>query len=64
MPLGAGSPAVDAGVAAGALLTDQRGAPRLPPPDASAVEAVELLFRYGFESGDASAWSATVPGGF
>lgn len=66
MPLMPGSPALGAGVAGGAPATDQRGVPRTPPPAAGAFEGTadgifaDGIFADGFESGDTSAWSATV----
>ena len=59
--LGAGSPAVGAGVGAGAPARDQRGVLRDAAVDAGAYEsAPELVFFDSFESGGFAAWSATV----
>lgn len=62
MALLPGSPALGAGVAAGAPPADQRGAARTPPPDAGAFEGLaDVVFRDGFASGDTTAWSSTTP---
>jgi hypothetical protein len=63
-----GSAAIDAGVDPSCPLTDARGAPRpidgdgddIAVCDIGAFEADLPLFADGFESGDTSAWSATV----
>lgn len=59
--LTAGSPAIDAGVDSG-LTHDFFGNPRPAGPgfDIGAQEYV-LIFEDGFESGDATAWTSTVP---
>lgn len=60
-PLTPGSVAVDFGVVAGAPPNDQRGLPRVPPPDAGAVEGSSpVVFCDGFESGTTTAWSGSV----
>jgi CSLREA domain-containing protein len=68
-----GSPAIDQALTANCLADDQRGNARpldgdsVPPAecDVGSVEVVfgetDALFADGFESGDTSAWSATVP---
>jgi hypothetical protein len=65
-----GSPAVDAGPpACGGLATDQRGTPRPLDGDDSGTSECDIgsfeldtaLFRDGFESGDLTAWSSTMP---
>jgi predicted outer membrane repeat protein len=62
MPLSTTSPALDAGVAAGAPPADQRGVARTPPPDVGAFEGTSgTIFEDGFESGNTSAWSTTLP---
>ncbi|MEZ5331044.1 MAG: right-handed parallel beta-helix repeat-containing protein [Thermoanaerobaculia bacterium] len=62
MPLSPGSPALDAGVTAGAPSADQRGVARTPPPDVGAFEGTAAeIFADGFESGDTSRWSVAVP---
>ncbi|MEO8276610.1 MAG: choice-of-anchor Q domain-containing protein [Thermoanaerobaculia bacterium] len=62
MPLSTGSPAVNAGVAAGAPATDQRGRARTALPDAGAVEGfADALFRDGFESGGTANWVQSPP---
>jgi len=62
MPLGAGSPALEAGVEDGAPATDQRGVLRTLPVDMGAFEGTsDQIFADGFESGDTSAWSTTLP---
>ncbi len=61
MPPAPGSPAVDAGVVAGAPPLDQRGVSRGAPPDAGAVEgSPDFIFLDGFESGDTVGWTLTV----
>jgi len=61
MPLGVGSPALEAGVSAGAPAADQRGVPRTPAVDIGAFEGTsDQIFTDGFESGDTSAWSLVV----
>lgn len=60
MALGPGSPAIDAGTDVGAPSTDQRGASRDAMPDIGAYE-VSDIFSDGFEAGDLSAWSASIP---
>ncbi|MEM7050975.1 MAG: right-handed parallel beta-helix repeat-containing protein [Acidobacteriota bacterium] len=55
-----GSAGLDAGVGLVAVPTDYRGILRASPPDLGAFE-VTLLFRDGFESGDANAWTLTFP---
>lgn len=59
-PLHPLSPALDAGVAAGAPALDQRGVARVPPPDVGAVEGSPVILLDGFESGDTTGWSVTV----
>ena len=50
MPIGASSPARDAGSANGAPVTDQRGMPRVGAVDVGAYEwQPDLLFAHGFE---------------
>lgn len=60
MALGSGSPAIDLGTVAGAPATDQRGLPRVSPPDAGAVEAAPITLE-DFESGDLSRWLPQPP---
>ena len=65
-----GSPAIDAGPpACSGLTTDQRGYPRPDDGDMSgtdecdigAYELVLTIFSDGFETGNTTAWSNTVP---
>jgi len=65
-----GSPAIDTGPpGCGGLTTDQRGYPRPSDGDSSgtdecdigAYEYTTLIFGDGFESGDTTRWSHTVP---
>jgi hypothetical protein len=67
--LQAASPMLDAGLALPAVTDDFDGEPRPPvAPDIGADEIVTPLgpdiFADGFETGDFSRWSVTVPGGF
>jgi hypothetical protein len=59
-----GSPAHDAGAAAGAPAADQRGVPREGAPDLGAFEiSDDVVFADGFASGDLSAWPLAQTGG-
>jgi len=59
--LGAGSPAIDSAIAAGAA-DDYRGANRIVVPvDRGAFEHVGELFADSFESADTSRWSSVEP---
>lgn len=60
MALPGSSPAVDAGVSAGAPIIDQRRFPRDAQIDIGAFE-ITALFTDGFESGNTTAWSSTTP---
>jgi len=61
MPLAAGSPALEAGVSAGAPAADQRGIARTALVDIGAFEGTSAqIFADGFESGNTSAWTTTV----
>ena len=57
------SDAVDAGEARADVPADLDGIPRPQGAgwDAGAYEALELVFADGFESGDTTAWTATIP---
>lgn len=61
--LAAASPARDAGVTLVAVTADLDGEPRPQGArsDVGCYEAADRIFADGFESGDTSAWSATVP---
>ena len=70
MALGVGSPAIDAGGSAGYPATDQRGVVRPIDGDEDGTATCDIgafefqpgpVFNDDFESGDTSAWSATVP---
>ncbi len=57
------SPAVDAGTTIENVVSDRDGTPRPQGAayDIGAYELTTTIFADGFESGDVSAWSATVP---
>ena len=70
MALAAGSPAIDAGGSAGYPATDQRGVARPIDGDNDGTAVCDIgafefqpgpVFNDDFESGNTSAWSATVP---
>ena len=70
MALQVGSPAIDAGGSVGCLATDQRGVVRPIDGDDDGTATCDIgafefqpmvIFADGFESGDTSGWSVTVP---